>query len=109
MTTTPETTAAKKTAAMTKVFLLQSEHPTIPGMIIKLYASKAGADAMAAELLNDILCYLNEGQETTIKSSAATAETWRRVYKLAREKQRLETDIDIGDWYVEVSEQMVEP
>lgn len=63
---------------MTTVYVVQGEHPEVPGVLLTVHASLAGANAKAAELTNMIAAYMNPDIEET-DVHEATADDWAGV------------------------------
>lgn len=63
---------ASPASSTEKFFLVQGEHPTVPGRRMSLHKTKAGADKAAAELVKIIAddCDVTE---------TVTEENWRAV------------------------------
>jgi hypothetical protein len=61
-----------------KVFITMGEHPSVPGVPVKVFASQAGADEEAASLVNIIR---SDSLDECPKVAEATAANWGAIIK----------------------------
>ena len=82
------------------VFITTAEHPFVPGTVVKVFASREGADAEAADLVNII-----RKDTPDVEAPEATAQNWQEVLKPLAEHH--ETDYDVSCW-IEVTQREVQ-
>ncbi len=59
-----------------KIFIVHGNHPTVQGDPMQVHATKEGANAYAAELVNIFLTEYTDDDDVIILAADATAETW---------------------------------
>lgn len=77
---------------MTTIFVVEAEHPYVPGRVQSLHRTVQGAERKAAELVS------------TIINKPATQENWRTLFAAFCE----EGDYDDSQTYVEITERELE-
>ncbi|SHG88333.1 hypothetical protein [Bradyrhizobium erythrophlei] len=78
---------------MAKVFIVQGDHFHVPGRPMTAHATKAGADKVAAGLVNDLFAWIEQPQD-------AKPETWEADLLRARKARadQMGCDLDqLGD------------
>ena len=76
------------------IFVVQGDHPSIPGHIMKFYATRALANIEAANIVNLLLNdYTDDEDDSPIIAADATAETWEA--KCLEYRQHVADDMDV--------------
>lgn len=76
-----------------KIYIVKGDHPSVPGQSMQIHATKDGANAYAAELVNLLLNDYTDDEELPHLAADATAETWSD--KCLEYRQHVADDMEI--------------